>query len=139
MMAVREAVNAVTAQRDSGRWINLPLTLRTWLAEIMSREPAEGALIVTPRVGGPLGNRLPASAQPQEGRWMEVAIPLAARATTVLLLAAAPGSRVTIRSPLIERVKSRQRGGITLTVQRAGATVVRVVPPRERYAVVPAG
>ncbi|MCS6801211.1 MAG: hypothetical protein NZ773_04625 [Dehalococcoidia bacterium] len=137
MMAVREAVNAVTAQRDSGRWINLPLTLRTWLAEIMSREPAEGALIVTLRVGGPLGNR--PNAQPQEGGSMEVAIPLAARATTVLLLAAAPGSRVTIRSPLIERVKSRQRGGITLTVQRAGATVVRVVPPRERYAVVPAG
>jgi hypothetical protein len=139
VLAIREIVRAAAVRRDGTLRIELPLSLRTALADIESREPAEGLLMVTPTVGGPLRVRLPTGAQPHAVEvngtptWYE-ALP-----GVVVLPGVAAGARVVIRYPLIEREETREAGGLRVTVRWRGATVVAVDPPGERYPIFFAG
>jgi hypothetical protein len=133
VMAIREVVGAATRWRDGRLWIELPLTLATPLAVIESREPLEGAVVVTPTRSGPLGIRLPSGARAEAVEVDGSATGFSERADVVLLPSVAAGSRVVIRYPLVERSEWRQAGGLDLLVRWRGASVVRIEPPGERY------
>ncbi|GIW06675.1 MAG: hypothetical protein KatS3mg060_1480 [Dehalococcoidia bacterium] len=133
VMAIREVARAAAVLRDGTLWIDLPLTLRTSLAEIESSEPRDGVLMVTPHISGPIAIRLPSGAEPAS---VDVdGVPAAFEFRTgTLFLAGVPGRRrVVVRYPLVEREERQVAGGLAVTARWRGATVVAIDPPGERY------
>lgn len=133
VMAIREVVSVAATRRDGRLWVDLPLTLSTPLADIVSREPEDGVLVVTPAISGPLGVRLPSGAQAATIDVDGNATAFTQRGNTVLLPFVVAGSRVTVRYPLEERSERWRVGGLDLQVRWRGATVIEVDPPGERY------
>lgn len=131
VMALREVQRSAVSLRNGTLWVDLPLTLRSPLADIQSFEPSEGFLTITVRAAGPLAVRLtePANAVAVDG----VPRAFVHDAGVLRLETLGAGSRVEIRYPLAERLETRLAGGLAVTARWRGATVVSLDPPGERY------